>query len=215
MRGPGRSSSRKFSEKGSAIDRGADVRRPAQSHFGASGMNLKNCGLLLLVMTTFLLLPLSRAVCEGAQKGAFKVSSAAFANNAYIPRKYTCDGPDVNPPLKIEHVSPAARSLVLIVDDPDAPAGVWVHWVIWNIDPSVTDIPENSVPDGAIEGVNDFRRQGYGGPCPPAVHRYFFKLYALDTVLSLDSRATKASVEKAMQGHIISQTLLIGIYGRK
>jgi Raf kinase inhibitor-like YbhB/YbcL family protein len=178
-------------------------------------MNLKDCRVLLLAITAFLLLPLSRAVCEGVEKAALKVSSAAFENNAYIPLKYTCDGADINPPLKIENVSHAARSLVLIVDDPDAPGGVWVHWVIWNIDPSVTEIRENSVPDGAVQGVNDFRRQGYGGPCPPAVHRYFFKLYALDTVLSLDSGATKASVEKAMQGHIISQTLLIGIYGRK
>jgi Raf kinase inhibitor-like YbhB/YbcL family protein len=178
-------------------------------------MKPKNCGVFLFVIAAFLLPYSPHAACEGAQRGAFKLSSAAFAHNSYIPRKYTCDGPDVNPPLAIENVSAAARSLVLIVDDPDAPAGVWVHWVIWNIDPSVTYIRENSVPEGAVEGVNDFRRRGYGGPCPPAVHRYFFKLYALDTVLSLDPRATTASVEKAMQGHIIGQTLLIGIYGRK
>ena len=178
-------------------------------------MTLTHCRLLLLALAAFLLPPLSHAACEGAQSTVLKVSSAAFGNNALIPRKYTCDGADVNPPLTIENVPPAARSLVLIVDDPDAPGGVWVHWVMWNIDPSVTDIRENSVPDGAAQGANDFRRRGYGGPCPPATHRYFFKLYALDTLLSLDSTASKASVEKAMRGHIISQAVLIGIYGRR
>jgi Raf kinase inhibitor-like YbhB/YbcL family protein len=178
-------------------------------------MSRTHCRLLLLALTAFLLLPLSRAACESVQKGVFKLSSAAFENNAYIPAKYTCDGADINPPLRIESVPHAARSLVLIVDDPDAPGGVWVHWVMWNMAPSLTEIPENTVPHGAVQGANDFRRQGYGGPCPPAIHRYFFRLYALDTVLSLGSTASKASVEKAIQGHIISQTVLIGIYGRK
>ena len=150
--------------------------------------------LLLALLISSLLLTASGTVCVGEQKGAFKVSSSAFENNTHIPRKYTCDGADINPPLKIENVPPGARSLALIVDDPDAPGGVWVHWVAWNIDPSIAEIKENSLPKGSIQGQNDFRRQGYGGPCPPATHRYFFKLYALDAGLRLAPPASKAEL---------------------
>ena len=153
---------------------------------------------------------------EGRKMADMKLGSPAFVDNGAIPAQYTCDGRDVNPPLLIENVPAAARSLALIVDDPDAPAGMWVHWVVWNIDPKSVEIGENSVPPGAAQGKNDWRRNSYGGPCPPSgAHRYFFKLYALDTSLSLGAGTTKADLEKAMQGHVIAQAQLIGIYKRR
>ena len=145
-----------------------------------------------------------------------KISSAVFRHNELIPAKYTCDGSDVNPPLLIENVPPTAKSLALIVDDPDAPAGTWVHWVVWNISPSTGAIMENTVPSGAEQGLNDFRKRSYGGPCPPSgTHRYFFKIYALDTTLTLGSNTTKAVLEKTMKGHVVAQGELIGLYKRK
>ncbi|MBF0505856.1 MAG: YbhB/YbcL family Raf kinase inhibitor-like protein [Nitrospirae bacterium] len=144
-----------------------------------------------------------------------KISSTAFPDNGNIPSKYTCDGTDINPPLFIENVPQEAKSLVLIVDDPDAPMGTWVHWVVWNISPRTKEIKENDSPQGASFGLNDFRKKSYGGPCPPSgTHRYFFKLYALDTALDLPAGAKKGDVEKAMKGHIISQTQTIGLYKR-
>ena len=145
-----------------------------------------------------------------------KISSTAFGHNKPIPKKYTCDGSDVNPPLKFEEIPANARSLALIVDDPDAPMGTWVHWVVWNIDPKTTEIKENSVPKGSMQGMNDFRKHDYGGPCPPSgTHRYFFKVYALDAELKLGSNSRKKDVEKAMQNHILAKGELIGLYSRK
>lgn len=142
--------------------------------------------------------------------------SPAFRHNEYIPRQYTCDGANVNPPLNILDVPQAAKSLVLIVDDPDAPRGDWVHWTVWNIDPKTVSLGENSVPSGAREGQTDFGKPGYGGPCPPSgVHRYYFKLYALDSELSLDNRAAKSDLERAMTGRIVGQSTLIGLYKRQ
>ncbi|NWF52623.1 MAG: YbhB/YbcL family Raf kinase inhibitor-like protein [Nitrospirae bacterium] len=153
---------------------------------------------------------------EVTKMTGLKISSPVFENNGYIPQKYTCDGMDINPPLLIENVSEKAKSLALIIDDPDAPVGIWVHWVLWNIDPKTKDIKEDSVPKGASQGLNDFRKHDYGGPCPPSgTHRYFFKLYALDTTLNLSSNAKKADLEKAMKGHIIEQTQIIGLYKRR
>lgn len=147
---------------------------------------------------------------------AMRLSSSAFQNNEMIPSRYSCDGDDVSPPLEIEDIPENARSLALIVDDPDAPRGDWVHWAVWNISPDTTSIAEDSVPIGAIEGTTDFGRNEWGGPCPPSgVHRYQFKLYALDTLLSLPSSAKKQDVEQAMQGHILAQTMLIGRYQRQ
>jgi Raf kinase inhibitor-like YbhB/YbcL family protein len=144
------------------------------------------------------------------------LSSPAFKHNGSIPSKYTCDGSDINPPLVIENVPLIAKSLALIVDDPDAPAGTWVHWVLWNISPSTNDFRENTFPQGAEQGMNDFRKRSYGGPCPPSgTHRYFFKLYALDTTLLLGQHTTKAALEKAMKGHIVAQSELIGLYKRQ
>lgn len=145
-----------------------------------------------------------------------KLSSSAFGHNEEIPSKYTCDGENVNPPLQISDVPESAKSLVLIVDDPDAPMGDWVHWTVWNISPDVREIPENSVPVGGVEGMTDFGRPGYGGPCPPSgLHHYHFKLYALDEGLDLNESATKADIEKAMEYHVLDQTVLIGTYEKK
>ena len=145
-----------------------------------------------------------------------KLSSPVFENNGIIPPKFTCDGEGVNPPLEISDVPAGAKSLALIVDDPDAPAGDWVHWTVWNIKPDTKLVDENSVPPEAIEGITDFGKPGYGGPCPPSgTHRYQFKLYALDISLDLDSGAKKADVEKAMEGHILDQTDLVGLYQRQ
>jgi len=148
-------------------------------------------------------------------KNYMKLTSPVFENNQYIPSKYTCDGEDINPPLEISEVPENARSLVLIVDDPDAPAGDWVHWTVWNISPETTNIAENSVPAGAVQGMTDFGQAGWGGPCPPSgTHHYQFKLYALDTQLDLDSSTKKSDLEKAMQGHILDQAMLVGLYQR-
>ena len=148
--------------------------------------------------------------------GTLKLSSPAFRHSDSIPSKYTCDGADVNPPLVIENAPLNAKSLALIVDDPDAPAGNWVHWVVWNIDPTTDEIRENTVPSGALQGINDFRKHDYGGPCPPSgTHRYFFKLYALDMMLSLGPKANKTELERAMKGHIVTQGELIGLYKRR
>lgn len=156
------------------------------------------------------------AVSSGAEEAAMKISSPAFTHNGHIPEKYTCDGRDINPPLLIEAVPEGTKSLALIVDDPDAPMGTWVHWVVWNIRAETGEIKEDAVPQGAGQGLNDFRRHDYGGPCPPSgVHRYFFKLYALDAVLELGGKAKKADLEKAMKGHILGQAELIGLYKRK
>lgn len=143
-----------------------------------------------------------------------KLTSPAFENNQSIPVKYTCDGEDLSPPLKIAEVPAEAKSLVLIVDDPDAPVGDWVHWTVLNIPPQTAEIAEGKAPEG-LEGKTDFGTPGYGGPCPPGgTHRYFFKLYALDTKLNLPASAKKADIEKAMEDHIITRTELVGIYKR-
>jgi len=142
-----------------------------------------------------------------------RVTSPAFKSNGLIPEKHTCDGNDVNPSLHIEDLPEEAESLVLIVDDPDAPMGTWVHWVVWNI-PPVKEIKEDSVP--GIEGINDFQKHSYGGPCPPSgTHRYFFKVYALDAKLQLSQNARKKDVEKAMDGHILAKGDTVGRYSRK
>ncbi|MBI5740409.1 MAG: YbhB/YbcL family Raf kinase inhibitor-like protein [Nitrospirae bacterium] len=146
---------------------------------------------------------------------ALKISSPAFGQNENIPAKYTCDGNDINPPLIIDGVPEKAKSLALIMDDPDAPMGTFVHWVVWNIDPKTKEIKENSAPRGAQQGTTDFRRRDYGGPCPPSgVHRYFFKLYALDAPLAVGTGAKKTDLEKAMKGHILAEAQLVGLYKR-
>ena len=138
-----------------------------------------------------------------------------------IPHKYTCDGSDVSPPLSWSAVPAKTKSLALIADDPDAPKGTWVHWVAWSIPVTVHDLEEgvpkrDTSPNGMKQGMTDFRSIGYGGPCPPSgTHRYFFKLYALDTTLNLPPSTTKKDLEKAMQGHVLAQSELMGRYARK
>lgn len=144
-----------------------------------------------------------------------KLTSPTFQQNGIIPSKYTCDGQNINPPLQIEDVAKAAKNLVIIVDDPDAPGGDFVHWLIWNIDPSTRQIAENNIPEGAIEGTTSFGKNGWGGPCPPSgVHRYQFKIYALGTELKLNPQAKKAELENAMKGQIVDQAILVGLYKR-
>jgi hypothetical protein len=149
-----------------------------------------------------------------------QISSSAFADGGMIPKQHTCDGADVSPDLAWTGVPEGTRSFALICDDPDAPVGTWVHWVLFNIPPNENELPAEVAPDaslrnGASHGTNDFRKLGYGGPCPPGgTHRYYFKLYALDTELSLESGATKAQVEDAMVGHILAQGQLMGKYAR-
>lgn len=148
-------------------------------------------------------------------KEYMKIISPSFEHNQNIPSKYTCDGKNVNPPLKFVDIPSNAKSLVLIVDDPDAPSKTWVHWVVFNIDPKASGIEENSKPTTRIEGMTDFGRTGWGGPCPPSgTHRYFFKLYALDSVLNLTSGSGKKEVEDAMKGHVLVSSELIGLYSR-
>jgi Raf kinase inhibitor-like YbhB/YbcL family protein len=169
------------------------------------------------VITAFVFIfTVSTVSSKEVMMGKLHISSSAFEHNGNIPVKYTCDGKDINPPLTIKDIPSEAKSLVLIVDDPDAPMGTWVHWVVWNIDPQIQEIEEDSVPGGAQQGLNDFRKHDYGGPCPPSgTHRYFFKLYALSSSLDLPSSSKKADVEKAMKGHMISESQIIGLYKRK
>lgn len=144
-----------------------------------------------------------------------EISSPAFENNQNIPTKYTCDAEDVSPPLNISDIPEGTKSLALIVDDPDAPAKVWVHWTAWNMPATTTSLNE-SVPPPGTEGTTDFGKTGWGGPCPPSgTHRYFFKLYALDTKLDLAPTSTKEDLVKAMEGHILAEAELIGLYERQ
>lgn len=144
------------------------------------------------------------------------IESSTFKNGTEIPSKYTCDEEGINPPLVFRDVPKEAKSLALIVDDPDAPRGTWDHWVLWNISPQTTEIQENSTPAGAITGENSWPKNAYGGPCPPSgSHRYFFKLYALDSMINLAPGATKQEVIDVMQGHILAEAELIGRYQRK
>lgn len=150
---------------------------------------------------------------------ALELTSPAFAHNTQIPARYTCDGEDMSPPLHWRHVPPDAVSLALIMDDPDAPRGTWVHWVIYNIPADSSGLPENVPPVAsvatAVQGTNSWPRLGYGGPCPPSgTHRYFFKLYALDTQLKLPPGATKKDLLQAMAGHVLDEAVLVGLYRR-
>ena len=149
------------------------------------------------------------------------ISSPAFSNGGSIPKKFTCDGPDSSPQLSWKDAPAKTQTFALIMDDPDAPVGTWVHWVLYNLPATSNGLPEavekqEQLSSGALQGRNDFRKIGYGGPCPPAgnPHRYYFKLYALDSKLDLKAGATKAEVESAMKGHTLGQTELIGRYGR-
>ena len=143
-----------------------------------------------------------------------QLNSTAFNDGAMIPSKYTCDGADVSPPLGFGQVPAGCQSLALICDDPDAPAGIWVHWVCYDLPPTLKGLAEGE--KAGVQGINDFHKPGYGGPCPPSgVHHYHFKLYALDCQLKLAPGATKHALEKAMHGHVIGSAELIGTYARR
>jgi len=158
-------------------------------------------------------------------KKIMKLTSPNFENQSDMPRKYTCDGADTSPALAWSNIPEGTKSIALIVDDPDAPDPAnprmtWVHWVLYNIPSTVGDLPEgvkeDALPKGTLHGLNDWKKRSYGGPCPPiGKHRYFFKLYALDIVLPDIDRPTKAKLEKAMDGHVISKAELVGLYQRK
>jgi len=151
----------------------------------------------------------------------FELTSTTFAPGEPIPRQYTCDGDDISPPLQWNDPHEGAQSFALICDDPDAPGGTWVHWVLYNLPAGTRGLPEavppdGDLPDGGRHGKNSWRRLGYGGPCPPSgTHRYFFKLYALDTVLDLDAGASKEQLLQALEGHILAQAELMGTYTRQ
>ena len=150
-----------------------------------------------------------------------KITSSAFEHEGLIPAKYTCDGADVSPPLQWDAVPEGTKSIALISDDPDAPMGTWVHWVIFGLPADTRELAENIpsdkiLPSGAKQGTSDFGRIGYGGPCPPSgTHRYFFKIYALDTELDLQAGARKGDLLRAMEGRILGQGQLIGKYKRQ
>lgn len=158
---------------------------------------------------------------RGGRTMGFELKSSAFQPDQSIPRKYTCDGPDVSVPLSWTDPPAGTKSFALIADDPDAPMGTWVHWVVYDLPAETRELPEGlppqeTLPNGAKQGLNDFRRVGYGGPCPPPgpAHRYFFKLYALDSQTNLRPRATKQQLLDAMKGHILAEAQLVGRYKR-
>jgi hypothetical protein len=160
--------------------------------------------ILLAVIASF--------AAEGAR---MKITSSALQNGGNIPSKFTCDGSDTSPPLQITGVPSEAKSLVLIADDPDAPSGLFTHWLVWNIPPQTNSIVEGSAPKG-VQGTNDFGKSGYKGPCPPpGTHRYSFKIFALDRELDLRSGAKRSQVDAAIKGHVIAQGELVGRYARK
>lgn len=150
---------------------------------------------------------------EASTMDGLKITSTAFEHNGMIPSKYTCDGDDVNPQLSVDNLPDRTVSIVLTVDDPDAPVGTWDHWVVFDIEPTKS-IDEDSVP--GKEGTNSWGRTNWGGPCPPSgTHRYFFRVYALDAKLGIDSSAKKKDVERAMEGHVLAKGELVGKYARQ
>ena len=155
-------------------------------------------------------------------KEQMQLTSASFTDGAAIPAKYTCDDKNVSPPLKWNGMPETAKSLALIMDDPDAPVGTWTHWVAYDLPPNISELSEDvtkgqNIPGGGEQGLNDFKHLGYGGPCPPPgkAHRYFFKLYALDAKLDLKPGASRKEVERAMEKHVVAQGQLMGTYKRK
>jgi len=156
----------------------------------------------------------------GGKSMELKITSSAFEEGGMIPKQYTCDGANISPPLRWTSVPLGTKSLALICDDPDAPMGIWVHWIIFNLPTNINELPESIPPqktleNGAKQGINDFPKIGYAGPYPPSgTHRYYFKLYALDTEIDLDAGATKRELLKAIKGHILAEGQLMGRYKR-
>ncbi|WP_156776996.1 YbhB/YbcL family Raf kinase inhibitor-like protein [Nitrococcus mobilis] len=163
---------------------------------------------------------LALGVIGTASAGSLNLSSEAFAHGGTVPTRYTCDGCDISPPLAWSDIPSGTRSLALIVSDPDAPRGTWYHWVLYAIPPTLPGLPENVDPrelSAAIhDGMNSWKRSGYGGPCPPTGrHRYFFHLYALDRLLEVPQQSSATELRRAMQGHVISEAALLGTYAKR
>src|SRR5438067_6277966 len=166
----------------------------------------------IITCTAALVFAVTASFAEG---GGMTIRSPAFHQGGDIPPKFTCDGSNTSPPLEISGVPSGAKSLVLIADDPDAPSGLFTHWLVWNIPPQTNSVTEGSGPKG-VQGTNDFGKLGYRGPCPPpGTHRYSFKIFALDRELDLRSGAKRSQVDAAMKGHVIAQGELVGRYARK
>ncbi len=166
-----------------------------------------------------LVVPLVVLLAAGGAR--MQITSPSFTQGGAIPVRHTCDGQDVSPPLSWSGAPAGTKSFALIADDPDAPAGTWVHWVVWNLPAGAASLPENvarkdTLPGGARQGTTDFRRIGYGGPCPPSgTHRYYFRIYALDALLELPASTNRKDLEKAMQGRVLAQAEWMGTYSRK
>ncbi len=176
------------------------------------------CAIMLIVV---LIVTIAVAQNKGTDikningQNPMKITSDAFQNNGKIPAEYTCDGNGIRPPLEISDIPEEAKTLALIVDDPDAPSGDFVHWIIWNINSDASIIESDKIPDGSVEGYTSLGKPGWIAPCPPSgIHRYNFKIYALDTALSIPKSSNKANLTDAMKGHIVDSATLIGLYGR-
>ena len=166
-----------------------------------------------IALASAILLIVVASFAAGGAK--MKITSPAFQQGGNIPSKFSCDGGNTNPPLQLSDVPSGAKSLVLIVDDSDAPGGSFTHWAVWNVSPQTTAIAEGSTPKG-VQGTNDFGKSGYGAPCPPSgAHRYYFKIFALDRQLDLSSGARRGQLDAAMKGHVIAEGELLGRYSRK
>jgi Raf kinase inhibitor-like YbhB/YbcL family protein len=153
------------------------------------------------------------SIAAGGAK--MKITSSAFQEGGNIPSKFTCDGGDSSPPLQISEIPSSAKSLALVVDDPDAPSGLFTHWIVWNISPQTNGIAEGSTPNG-VQGTNDFGKAGYGGPCPPSgTHRYYVKIFALDRELDLPRSTKRNQLDAAMKGHVVAQGELMGRYAKQ
>jgi len=184
--------------------------------------------LIALVCAVFIYINLSKKNMEQNNKiklsnnilpsnliSEINLTSEAFENNQAIPKQYSYKGKNINPPLLISNVPKGTKSLALIVDDPDAPVRIYVHWLVWNIPAETFKIEEGTLPQGSIQGLNDFQKNEYDGPYPPSgTHRYFFKLYALDFILNLDKNSKKSDLENIMKGHILAETSLVGLYSK-
>jgi len=166
-----------------------------------------------IALASAILLIVVASFAAGGAK--MKITSPAFQQGGNIPSKFSCDGGNTNPPLQLSDVPSGAKSLVLIVDDSDAPGGSFTHWAVWNVSPQTTAIAEGSTPKG-VQGTNDFGKSGYGAPCPPSgAHRYYFKIFALDRQLDLSSGARRGQLDAAMKGHVVAEGELMGRYSRK
>jgi Raf kinase inhibitor-like YbhB/YbcL family protein len=194
--------------------------REKKQHSALTKVPVLLCSCLLLLLSILLSAQSDDLTSQEGRMMSLTIKTTAFPNSGTIPKKYTCDGPDLSPELSWAGTPAGTQSFALIVDDPDAPVGTWTHWIIWNIPPEgplQEDVAKTeTLKNGARQGKNDFKRIGYGGPCPPPgkPHRYFFKLYALDTKLNVTAGASRNELESAMKGHVLSQAELMGRYGR-